>query len=155
MKTILASLFVSILSLTAFASNEHHPHPLPPPQPQPAPIMLGIWHSDQPTFQNGIWIHSEFNFSEYQMTMHAICEFRNPTVHLTVGVASRAAYNQNLIYVYDNADATVNDGYRFCRATFAPSTWEFYFQSADMNHAVIFAPIPSQLRIPVTRIPNY
>lgn len=153
MKTILASLFVSVLSLSALASNEHHPHPTPPPQP--APIMLGIWHSDHPIVQNGVRIHTEFNFSQFQMTMHAICQFRGPNAHLTVGVASRSAYKGNLIYVYDVVDARVNDNYgRFCSASFRPSTWEFYMDSADMNHGVILAPVPYQDRIPVTRVLN-
>lgn len=155
MKTILASLFVSVLSLTAFASNEHHPHPTPPPA-HPTPIMLGIWHSEQPMLQNGVRIHTEFNFTHHQMTMHAICQFRGPSAHLTVGVASRANYKGNLIYVYDVVDARINDNYgRFCSAGLRPSTWEFYMHTTDLNRAVIFAPVPYQTRIPVTRVLNY
>lgn len=155
MKNIFVLAFVSALSLSAFASIEHHPQPLPPPQ-QPAPIMLGVWHSDQPIISNGIRIHTEYNFSRNQMTMHAICQFRNPNAHLTVGVASRSAYNGNLIYVYDVVDARVDDNYgRFCTASFRPSTWEFYMTSADMNRATLYAPVPYQDRINVTRIANF
>lgn len=149
MKTILAYAFASLLSLSAFAANEHHP--TPPPQ-QPAPLILGMWNSDHPMHtNNGVLIHTSFNFTRKQMTMHATCEFRGPMAHLTVGVNSRVAYNGNLIYVYDAVDASINDGYRYCNASFRPSTWEFYFQGADMNHAVLFAPVPYQWRINVTR----
>lgn len=148
MKTILAYACASLLSLTAFATNDHRLMPLPQ---QPAPLILGQWTSDQPIFANGILIHTQFNFTHKQMTMHATCEFRNPMTHLTVGVNSRVAYNENLIYVHDTVNASTNDGYRYCNASFRPSTWEFYFTGADINHAVVFAPVPYQWRINVTR----
>lgn len=152
MKTILAYAFASLLSLSAFAANEHRP--TPPPQ-QPASVILGTWTSDQPMqMTNRVLIHTRFNFTQTTMTMHATCEFRAPTVYLTVGVQSYAAYNENLIYVYDNVDASTNDGYRYCNASFRPSTWEVYYNATDMNRAVLFAPVPYQWRINISRVTN-
>ena len=153
MKTILACALVSLFTLTAFAADgvEHHPHP----PVSPAPIMLGQWRSVQPIPSNGIWIHTFFNFAPREMTMHATCQFGNPPTSLTVGVATRAQYNGNLIYVHDSVEAIVQDNWgRYCRAQFQPATWEFYMQSPDMTQAVIFAPVPFQYRIPVVRVVN-
>lgn len=144
MKTILATLFASLLSLSAFASNDH--------RPTPVSLILGQWKSDNPIYSGHVWIHTNFNFTRHDMTLHATCEFRAPNVRLTVGVNSRTAYNGNLIYVYDRVEASVNDGYRYCNAALSPATWEFYFTAGDVNHAVIFAPVPYQMRFNVSRV---
>lgn len=151
MKTILASLFVSLLTLSAVAANDHRPSPLPQ---QPAPAILGHWASEEPTLMNnGVLIHTQFEFTKRDMTMFATCEF-GPYAQLTAGVRSRSAYNGSLIYVYDSVDASVNDGYRYCNASFRPSTWEVYFNADDMNRAVLFAPVPYQWRINISRTSN-
>jgi len=149
MKTMLAYAFASLLSLSAFASNDHRP--TPPPN-KPMPLIVGQWRSDNPIYSGQVWIHTNFNFTQYDMTLHATCEFRAPNVYLTVGVNSRTAYNGNLIYVYDRTEASVNDGYRYCNAALSPSTWEFYFTAGDVDHAVIFAPVPYQMRFNVSRV---
>jgi len=153
MKTILVSLFVSALSLTAFASNEHHPTPAPT---HPTPIMLGEWKATQPIHSNGGRIHLRYSFTLNEMTTHARCQTGPGSAgSLTVGATTRASYNGNYIYTHDNVDAQVGDGYRFCSISLRPSTWEFYFQSADMNQAVIFSPIPQLGRISVVRVPSF
>lgn len=144
MKTIVA-LFATLVSLSAFASGDHRP--TPPPQP----LIVGEWTSDQPIYSGQVWIWTHFNFSARELTMHATCEF-HPNLSLTVGVNSQVAYNGNLIYIYERNEASVNDGYRYCNAALAPSTWEFYFTNGDTNHAVLFAPVPWQMRFNVSRV---
>lgn len=151
MKMFIA-LFTTVLSLSAFASIEHHPTP---PQQSPAPLMLGQWKSTQAMAVNGIWIHTRFTFEHHTMTMYARCQFGpGPANNLTVGVRSHTAYNGNYIYIHDNVSAVTNDNLgRYCQASLSPSTWEFYFQNAEMTQAVIFAPVPYQWRISVVRVP--
>lgn len=145
MKAIFIALFASLLSLTAFAHDNQ-------PAPAPQPLIVGEWQADQPNFGGQVWVWSHFNFTMTQMTMHSTCEFRNPNVNLTVAVNSDVAYNGNQIYVYDRNEASVNDGFRYCNAGISPSTWEFYFTGGDLNHAVIFAGIPSNVRWNVSRV---
>jgi hypothetical protein len=147
MKLIFIALFTCLTSLAAFA-NDHRP--TPPPAPQP--LIVGEWQADQPHLGGQVWVWTRFNFTASQMTMHSTCEFRNPNVNLTVGVNSDVAYNGNLIYIYERSEGSINDGYRYCNAAISPSTWEFYFTGGDLNHAVIFAGIPSNVRWNVTRV---
>lgn len=144
MKTIVA-LVATILSLSAFAQTHR---PTPPPQP----LIIGEWTSDTPLYNGNVWIWTRFNFTEQDMTLHATCEFKGQNVNLTVGVNSQVAYNGNLIYIYERQQAGVNDGYRYCNAALSPSTWEFYFTGGDVNHAVLFAPVPYQMRFNVSRV---
>lgn len=155
MKSILVLVFafVSVLSLSSFADDHDHGHDHHPAPPQP--LVLGHWKSDFPLqMTNRVLIHTRFNFTPTTMIMHATCDFRGPYPHLTVGVQTHAGYDHNLIYVYDTVDASVNDGYRYCNAAFRPSTWEVYFNSTDLNRAVLFAPVPYQWRINISRVVN-
>lgn len=145
MKTIVA-LFVTVLSLSAFASHDNRP--TPPPQP----LIVGEWQADQPYIGGQAWIWTNFIFTARDMTMHTTCEFRNPNVNLVTGVTSDVAYNGNQIYIYERNQSSVNDGYRYCNSGINPATWEFYFQGADTDHAVIFAPVPYGMRWNVTRV---
>lgn len=152
MKSILAFAIVSVLSLTSIANDHDHGHHHPVPSEPHHTLILGQWTSDFPLqMTNRVLIHTRFNFTPTTMTMHATCDFRGPYAHLTVGVQTHAGYDHNLIYVYDTVDASVNDGYRYCNAAFRPSTWEVYFNSPDMNRAILFAPVPYQWRINVSR----
>lgn len=145
MKLLLIALFAGLTSISAFAKETR-------PTPAPQPLIVGEWQADQPYIGGQAWIWTYFNFTTARMAMHSTCEFRNPNVNLTVGVSSNVAYNGNLIYVYDRSEASINDGYRYCNAGIGPSTWEFYFTGGDLNHAVIFAGVPSNVRWNVTRV---
>lgn len=144
MKTIVA-LVATVLSLSAFAQTHR-------PTPAPQPLILGEWTTDNPLYNGNVWIWTRFNFTQRDMTLHATCDFRGQNVNLTVGVNSQVAYNGNLIYIYERNQSSTNDGYRYCNAALSPSTWEFYFTGGDVNHAVLFAPVPYQMRFHVTRV---
>lgn len=147
MKTLVGAIFTGLLSLTAYAANAERP-----PQRPPQPLIIGEWQVDQPYLGGQAWIWTQFNFTTTDMTMHSTCQFNHPNVNLTVGVNSDVGYNGNLIYIYERNEASVNDGFRYCNAGISPSTWEFYFTGGDLNHAVIFAGVPSNVRWNVTRI---
>lgn len=143
MKTIIVALIATFSALSAFAS--------PPPMPLHV-LLYGAWTTDHPIHQGNVLIWTRFDFSEDNMTLHATCEFQNPSTDLIVGVSSQIAYEGNFIYINENNHGSVNDGYRYCNANLTPSTWEFYFADGGIDHAVLFAPVPYQMSFHVSRV---
>lgn len=139
---LIFSLFIVLSAFSTFAQE------LAPTNP----LIIGTWISDHPIYNRGVEIHTEFKFTATDMTLHATCVFPYQNTQLVVGVNSQVSYEDNNIYVLEKNQGSINDGFRYCNAGLEPATWQFYFKDANLNRAVLLAPIPYYHRFQLSRV---
>lgn len=115
---------------------------------QPAPGILGRWRAEYPIRDQGVNFYLRFNFQSYSTQLDVLCQFFDGAQLQTSAIA-RTHYFNNDIYIDENRQSVVNDGYHFCRSTLQIDRWSAYFDG--MGRMILFVSTPYQQRVSLIR----
>jgi hypothetical protein len=114
----------------------------------PVEGLLGRWIAQEPIPGRDVIFNLAFNFCEDRTEMQVNCVYRTHQ-SLTATAVAQTVYDGNEIYLQENNENVVNDGFRFCRATLMPAQWEALFDG--LGNMVLFIPAPYQSRLTLVR----
>lgn len=156
MKCLKLALGLIFFALTAYTQISLAQTITPPvsspvvaPQPQPSDLLQGEWVSNYPIVRPDVEIYSRFVFTPDTMAITATCFYPLYNSDLSVSVLTPVAYHQNNLYIQQQTQAVVNDGYRNCSIRLVPQVWQFYFDGT--GKAILFTPGPYQQRYELVR----
>ena len=129
MKFFLVSFFTALILLPQILFADVNPE------------IWGRWIAQNYLQSRGVQLQLAFDFSPTAAQMTANCYFSDGAA-LQASTYSYATYFNNEIYIQETRENATQDGYHFCRASLAPSTWSAYFDYS--GRLVLYMPIPYQ-----------
>lgn len=112
----------------------------------PVPQLLGRWKTEYPILGQGVQFRMNFEFSPDHTQLTVNCDFYDGT-HLSSNVAARTHYLNNEIYIDENRQSVVDNGYRFCRSTLQIARWMAYFDGTGKMLLIVPGASPSQVTL--------
>ncbi len=110
--------------------------------------ILGRWVALENIEGQDVRFQLRFNFNAYQTEMSATCLYPDGA-WLQARAGSATAYQGNEIYIQQNSNAVIDDGFHFCRATLQPARWTAYFDG--IGRLILFVNVPYQSRLTLVR----
>ena len=116
---------------------------------EPVPQLLGRWKTEYPILGEGVQFRMNFEFGPDHTQLTVNCDFYDGT-RLSSNIAARTHYHNNEIYIDENRQSVVDNGYRFCRSTLQIARWTAYFDGTGKMLLIVPGASPSQ----VTLVPD-
>jgi len=145
-----------LISVLFFVSSTHaqdsqpQPVPQPPVQQQPSELLVGHWAAENIFYQQGLEIHTAFDFTTTSMTLIGLCifPFGEPR-QIEARVTAPVTFNGNEFIVLESRSSTSQVGDRYCRTYVQPARWQFYFNGT--GKAILIAPAPYNTQLVLVR----